>query len=160
MEKRMHRMSNIDTETMTGTCKECGVVPIYKHHSGSWCCRIAKRQANKAYYKKYPWKHIPGKPSKEALARASKNHSRRNYEIRLECIEHYGGKCVVCGDNNPKHLVFDHINNDGNIQRKTVPAARFPRFLKREGYPDYIQLLCWNHNMERCFYNTMTPSFI
>ena len=156
MGKWIHRLSDINTEDQTALCAECGTVGIYKSPGGkNWVCRNKKRDDLNKYYKKYPWKHKQAH-SPEAKAKRSARMSRRNAVIRLECIEYYGGKCIACGDMNTNHLTFDHINNDGKEQRKTIPTSRFPRYLKRMGYPDYIQLLCWNHNLEKSIYGVMT----
>jgi hypothetical protein len=76
--------------------------------------------------------------------------------VRLETIEHYGGKCVFCGNSNPRHLTFDHINNDGATHRKDISTSIMALWLKRNGYPDNIQLLCWNHNLEKSIYGDMS----
>jgi len=158
MGKWLHRISNVNIEAKTGTCSRCGKnTRIYTRPSmkGYWACNNARIESRKKYYKEHPEKH---KQSNTLAYKAacSKRRIRRNAVIRLECIEHYGGKCVICGDTNTNHLTFDHINNDGKEQRKTIPTSRFPRYLKRMGYPDYIQLLCWNHNLEKSIYGVMT----
>ena len=69
--------------------------------------------------------------------------------------EGYGGKCACCGESNPLFLTIDHVNNDGYKIRprnkKGVAVANersghyYVRIIK-EGFPSYLQLLCWNCN--------------
>lgn len=77
---------------------------------------------------------------------------------RLEALEAYGNKCVCCGEMEIHFLTFDHINNDGYIDRKTDKrvAGHFTSDLlnkiklgqKRKD----IQILCYNCNCAKGFY--------
>ena len=150
----MHRLKEIDLIAKTAVCSTCGPVDIYLRDKVRQC-RNARRESRRKYYKTHPEKR---RQSNTPAYKAGqlRRHLRRDKEIRAECIEHYGGRCVFCGDSNPHHLTFDHINNDGNMHRKKVPSARFTRWLKRNNFPEDIQLLCWNHNMEKAIYHTLT----
>mgnify|MGYP001591177394 CR=1 FL=1 len=85
-------------------------------------------------------KYRNGKP--DQIRRWAREHYRR---IRDECFEHYGSKCVCCGEREKAFLTFDHINNDGQRHRASI-SVTLPEALKREGFPDTIQILCWNCN--------------
>lgn len=62
-------------------------------------------------------------------------------------LNHYGGRCVCCGESNPAFLEFDHINNDGAEHRKKdKAAAHLASWLVRNGFPDTFQVLCGNCN--------------
>ena len=79
-----------------------------------------------------------------------KSSSGRNQRKRRQrCIEHYGGKCACCGENNWAFLEFDHINNNGKEHRG---IRRFYDWLIRNDFPDTIQLLCSNCNKARGLY--------
>lgn len=85
----------------------------------------------------------------------ARNKANRFYKQRLPCIEHYGGKCVCCGETEIAFLALDHVNNDGVTQRKHMRGATFYRWLKENNYPDTFQLLCHNcnwakHTLGRC----------
>lgn len=67
---------------------------------------------------------------------------------RIECIDHYGGKCVFCNESNWAFLEFDHINDDGRFNRH----AKMPKWLIENGFPADIQLLCSNCNKAKALY--------
>lgn len=68
----------------------------------------------------------------------------------------YGGVCVCCGESEPNFLTFDHIYNDGASQRRRGKfrngIGSIARYLKREGYPEGFQILCYNCNCAKGFY--------
>lgn len=68
--------------------------------------------------------------------------------IQAEMVAAYGGKCQVCGIDDPVILALDHVNNDGHVDKR----GGYPlyRKLKREGWPqDRYQLLCHNCNYRK-----------
>lgn len=75
---------------------------------------------------------------------------RRHREaVRREAIEKYGGACVRCGIEDWRLLCFDHVNDDGNAMRGTlhpVSATDFVKWLRKQGWPPIVQLLCYNCN--------------
>ncbi|MFA5696336.1 MAG: hypothetical protein WC917_02715 [Bacilli bacterium] len=83
------------------------------------------------------------------------NEYNRNYKhkylrkLRMEAIQHYGGKCNNCGIDDFYVLQIDHINNDGNKHRKEVKSYRLPKWLKDNGYPKEYQILCANCNWKK-----------
>lgn len=81
------------------------------------------------------------------------HHNEASYpnisKTQLEIIAAYGGKCVHCGNFNPRHLEVDHINDDGKQRRKAAGGqSQEIRSLKKLGWPQgIVQLLCANcHN--------------
>ena len=69
-------------------------------------------------------------------------------KLRLEVIEGYGGKCELCGEDNPYFLTIDHINGEGSKERKMIMRwEKLYRKLRNENYPrDNYRLLCYNCN--------------
>jgi ribosomal protein L37E len=89
----------------------------------------------------------------------SQKVTRQHALARLKILEHYGNKCTCCGETNSKYLQIDHINNDGNVQRKAEPNVRGSRLLKRyikNGYPTDLQVLCANCHFAKSFYGGCT----
>jgi hypothetical protein len=84
-----------------------------------------------------PHKQEPTPPKSKSGINARKRRQR--------CINHYGGKCISCGEENWAFLEFDHINNDGNEHRKEL-KGNFVSWLIQNNFPDTIQLLCSNCN--------------
>jgi hypothetical protein len=83
-------------------------------------------------------------------------HRNDTRAARLKCIEAYGGHCVVCSENDPDVLTFDHVNNDGKDHRKelggkyrTGPTVALYRWAVKHNYPNTLQLLCWNCNYSK-----------
>ncbi len=67
---------------------------------------------------------------------------------RQEAISLYGGECVMCGESDFTALQFDHIVGDGGVHRNRLPGSgsgvHMVDALRRDGWPDYVQLLCAN----------------
>lgn len=64
---------------------------------------------------------------------------------KIKALTHYGnGKCacVRCGFDDIRALSIDHINDDGNIQRKVVKNIYV--WLRKNDYPEGYQTLCMN----------------
>lgn len=72
-------------------------------------------------------------------------------KVRREAIENYGGACARCGIEDYRVLCFDHVNDDGAQMRRdgVHPRSGYPlhRWLKKNGWPRFIQLLCHNCNV-------------
>lgn len=71
---------------------------------------------------------------------------------RIEAINHYGGKCVCCGETKPEFLAIDHVNGDGNIHRKKINRMNLAVWLRINNYPDGFRVLCHNCNCAIGFY--------
>jgi len=72
-----------------------------------------------------------------------------NAKIVSEALEHYGNKCVCCGENNKLFLVFDHVRGGGaKFRHKTgmTGRVRMSYWLKKNKWPSDIQILCSNCN--------------
>jgi hypothetical protein len=78
----------------------------------------------------------------------------RTAAMRLEVLQHYGGKCACCGETEVKFLGIDHINNDGAAHRKAIGGGGNTtyRWLIKHGYPPGFQVLCHNCNLAKGFY--------
>ena len=70
-------------------------------------------------------------------------------KLRKGIINHYGGKCDICGEDHIECLTIDHSFNDGAEHRREVGmGTAFYNWLKKNNYPDDLGLrvLCWNCN--------------
>lgn len=74
---------------------------------------------------------------------------------REEMFTAYGNRCACCGESQFEFLTLDHINNDGAAHRKEL-GGNVPdlvcRDLRKRGWPEGYQLLCWNCNCAKGFY--------
>jgi hypothetical protein len=69
-----------------------------------------------------------------------------NWGTKLEMVDAYGGKCVICGESMPEFLTIDHANGGGTKHRKQV-GGDFRAWLRRQGWPkEGYRLLCANCN--------------
>lgn len=87
------------------------------------------------------------------------NSSKYLYRERVkeEVIRYYSKgemKCAICGFDNIDGLCIDHINNDGAEHRKKYhisgrnsAGTNTYEVLKREKFPDGMQVLCANCNL-------------
>ena len=75
-------------------------------------------------------------------------------EFRLLIVKNYGGKCTCCGETAIEFLALDHVNGDGNKERKALRTggSSFYYHVIRQGYPERYRLLCHNCNMARGLY--------
>lgn len=106
--------------------------------------------------------HIEYCLAKEQAYR-TRNHDRlkiraaeKRKELRNQVLEHYGNKCVCCGETTNEFLCLDHINGGGNEHRRTLGTHKcgepFYRWIRKNNYPDILQILCHNCNMSKGFY--------
>jgi len=85
---------------------------------------------------------------KEFEAKHKTASSEYKWRLRLNIIEGYGGKCELCGEDNPHSLTIDHIDGNGSEERKDFPdSCKLYKKLRDENYPkDNYRLLCYNCN--------------
>jgi hypothetical protein len=79
--------------------------------------------------------------------------------LRLDVMLHYGGAvCVCCGETDIRFLTLDHINNDGAQHRqRSGSGINLYCWLKKNNYPECIQVLCYNCNCARAHNNGVCP---
>lgn len=90
-------------------------------------------------------------PEEEAAIRAAEAaKTKRNQDrCRDAVFAAYGGyRCVCCGVDERLFLSIDHINNDGNVERKSgaysSSGTAFYLWLRKQGFPAGYQVLCMN----------------
>ena len=90
------------------------------------------------------------KGGRDIYCRKCKNKTdKQNLQrLREDAINQYGGPtCVNCGETFTKVLVLDHINDDGAQDRKKRGVGKqFLFSLKRDGWPEGLQVMCTNCN--------------
>lgn len=59
----------------------------------------------------------------------------------------YGPFCNCCGETNRVFLTIDHVNNDGNLERKKYKTtSQLCKKIIDAGFPNTYQILCYNCN--------------
>jgi hypothetical protein len=73
---------------------------------------------------------------------------------RRKVIDHYGGKCLCCGETQWQFLAIDHKDGGGNIHRKEVAQRgnSMVGWIIANEYPDLFEIRCHNCNQARGFY--------
>lgn len=88
---------------------------------------------------------------------ASKKSVRKLKELVLN---HYGGICACCGEDEINFLTLDHKNNDGAAHRQSMAStdkqkaskgrgmggSKVYSWAKKNGFPEMFQVLCMNCN--------------
>lgn len=148
---------------MLKTCIICGskfeLIPKLRGQATRKTCstecheelkHINKLKGNKAYRDR----------NKERLNAESRDYRNKNLEtqrrrvreclqnIREKIVKLLGSKCVICGFSDPRALEIDHINNNGNEERKIFSTYGYYKHILDQikvGSKDY-QLLCSNCN--------------
>lgn len=83
------------------------------------------------------------------------NKARYHKNVKESIINAYGSQCDCCGEKEMKFLSIDHINGDGNKERKMIGfGGAFYRFLYRNLKKNVIlknkyKVLCFNCNLGR-----------
>lgn len=107
------------------------------------------------YSRKYWKEHYPflKNKRKEYQQRYMKEYWLK---IRQNILDHYGNRCVCCGETTNEFLCIDHINGGGNQHRKSLKimsaGSSFYTWIIKNNYPDDLQILCHNCNMAKGFY--------
>lgn len=93
------------------------------------------------------WKTEKGREYNRAASRKS------NLRLREETLNAYGGACKCCGETEGVFLTIDHIDNNGANHRRELKGRNYGcgstnvyRWLRKNGFPDGFQILCWNCN--------------
>lgn len=106
----------------------------------SWC-RDCQREWSKDYRPRYRF-----------LRREA------HKKLRLEILDHYScgvRKCACCGEGTVEFLTIDHVLLKGGQHRREIglPSGHhFYLWLKKNGFPDGYQVLCFNCNCARGHY--------
>ena len=123
-------------------CPKCGIeksrIDFYTTHKdgrgAQRLCKSCSSVTNIAYNKKW-----------------------RN-SIRLEVLRHYGQgalRCRCCAEDTLQFLALDHINGGGCLERRQAKrrgGTAYYYWLKANGYPATMQILCHNCNMAKAFW--------
>lgn len=84
------------------------------------------------------------------------HHAAWRRKLKREVLAHYSNgepRCLCCGESHVEMLTLDHVNNDGKQDRLVRGIGMtFYAKLKRDGYPDGLQTLCFNCNIARAFF--------
>ena len=144
-------------------CRKCdGVKAVKRFRPDDYICQPCRRVEERL--REPPTTEEKQEFNRRRYARtrstALERAKRAARALRAEVLEHYGGICSCCGENDSRFLCLDHTNRDGAAHRKAVGGkggTRFYYWVKKNGFPDDLRLLCYNCNMGREQNNGICP---
>ena len=91
--------------------------------------------------------------------KASMNERRRNHmkELKDKVYAVLGKKCTRCGFDDWRALQIDHINGNGESERKKFGGNSAKFFLGILEHPENYQILCANCNWIKRYENNERP---
>jgi len=88
------------------------------------------------------WRNI----HREKLRKLNRIYKKKyDMKIKEQVFNHYGNKCVCCGESNINFLSIDHINGGGTKHRKKI-GCKINNWLIKNNFPKGYQTLCFNCN--------------
>jgi hypothetical protein len=75
----------------------------------------------------------------------------KNAALKDVVYAHYGGyRCACCGVTEKPFLTLDHPDGSGYQMRKNKVYRSWPYYwIVKNGFPEKLQVLCWNCNCGR-----------
>ena len=126
-------------------CHRCNqllqISDFYKNKAQKDGLGTACKECQKARNKEYRQKHAQ---------RIYEKESAYKHAVKLEVFERYCGgepKCQGCGFSDLRALTIDHINGGGAEHKRKIGRTNgtsFYRWIRDNGYPDDLQVLCMN----------------
>jgi hypothetical protein len=112
-----------------------------------------QQEYSKKYYENHKEEYKNNGKKYQKNNRSAINERYRAYRARDKKIvfEHYGNKCVCCGEDNIKFLTIDHIDGGGHIHRQKVGSRVYSSIIT-DGFPLNYQILCYNCNCAKGIY--------
>lgn len=91
--------------------------------------------------------------------------NRRYFQQKLkrQVMDYYGVVCVCCKESGIRFLTIDHINGDGKEHRQQLSkngsfgGDNLYRWLRKNGFPEGFQTLCYNCNIGKYRNNNICP---
>jgi len=82
----------------------------------------------------------------DKMRKSEREYSRKRRAKEKKLVfNHYGRKCVCCGEENEGFLTIDHINGKGTEHRKNIHNQLY-YWLVKNNFPEEFQTLCFNCN--------------
>lgn len=157
MSKWVHRMSNPDFETMTGTCANCGRVKI-KKRGNHISCDVGSKMQRCRRKEQGLCVHCGGSAvvkGQTLCSKCSNKNAKHNRVTKRKhkfvALTHYGkgSQLRCCWDGcdvaDIDMLTIDHI---GAQDRRDNSVHIYSRLI-RDKFPEGFQTLCFNHQWKK-----------
>jgi hypothetical protein len=145
--------------------KELSEFPKRKDSSDRhyYYCHECCRQKQSQYYhsnRKRVLENLKHRRDTDDLFRASQAAQARkdSAKLKMNVLVAYSNGiilCACCGESDIRFLTLDHINGGGNQEKKKLGVSGgegYYRWLRRNGYPPGLQVLCFNCNQGKAIY--------
>lgn len=135
-------------------CRECKRARVNAANAARRAAGIGRTPEQKHYNNEWQKRRWANATPEQRRHRIDGNRARYR-SLRAEVIQAYGGKCVCCGESQDAFLTLDHVENDGKAHRMELGAGqgsasdRLYRWARNNGFPERLQLLCWNCNLAK-----------
>lgn len=143
-ERKETKQARAAARRAAGLCWMCGSAPPDLLKALCVGCGEKKRRWRRTYKRAYPER------IRAELRRKDAKLGDKNRALKDAVYAAYGGyRCVCCGETQKQFLTLDHINNDGNVHRRTDKTFRSYRYygIWRKGCTAALQVMCYNCNM-------------
>jgi len=146
----------------SGKCVNCGV---RSPRAGRVRCAVcAKSQQRNSNERRAAWREAglcptcttPVETGVYCLGCKAKKVERYQRQ-KSQVFDHYGRKCVCCGETREYFLQIDHVNDDGYLHRKEIGPTNLYRWAIQNGFPDTLQTLCANCNFGKKMNDGVCP---
>lgn len=150
-------------------CERAEGRQYYADHKDEYRARKAKYRANgkqhewnAARYRKYAATEKARSTAWQRQPHVKLRLIEKRRELKRQVFEIYGGAfCRCCAETSLIMLTLDHMNNNGAAERKEWKSDGgvdgFYRKLKKRGFPDGYQVLCYNCNVAKYHNNGICP---
>jgi len=126
------------------TCALCNI-KFNTKASRTKRCENCRKLKWKLYKKNKTWEN-----SENGKNYMKKFHIEHKKKHKILVYDYYGWCCKCCGETMESFLSIDHVNNDGNSDRKLkITGVRLYQKIIKENYPDTYQILCMNCNFSK-----------
>lgn len=152
-----------------GKCVTCGTHEFPITVGTTVCSRCSEKVK--------AWKKDPANREKQRVwgrawrernqERSRELNTKYNRETKQQIMAHYGGACICCSETTIEFLTLDHVNNDGQQDRRSAKVGRggyrhYKKLLQEPRRED-LQILCVNcHHAKTitgsCPHATQTPA--
>jgi len=143
----------IDTVGIMKDCMGCKKQFIDRHRSHTRKLCDNCKEVRWRFYDKNKWAHSPSGRASRRLS-----HQRAKNRLKEQIYAHYGKRCVCCDETMLEFLTIDHVNGDGNIDRRNnLRGNSLYKKIINEGFSEDYQILCMNCNFGKKMTGTICP---
>lgn len=134
-------------------CPHCNISFTAANERKVYCSRRCKQKASRKrqYHHDVDTSRAKNRSKWKRYYQAHKEQINITYrhDVKINVLTHYGNAklaCVQCGEARLPCLTIDHVDNNGNLDRKgrNLYGSNFYKMLRRQNYPSGFQTLCMN----------------